>query len=67
MLDEENSGIISADLFSKSFNAYLSYEEIIRSNYSKVIQNFKVILRQNKTSVNDLDRLLLKYSEFGFI
>lgn len=67
VIDQENSGVIQTERFSKSFNAYTSYEELIRDNCSKIIQSFKGILRQNKWSVNDLDRLLLKYSEFGFI
>lgn len=53
--------------FSGSYSSYVFYEQILREDYNDTIKKFTSLIKRNKIGVNDLERQMLRYSDFGFI
>ncbi len=53
--------------FSKSFNSYAQYEEIVRERYSHTVKDLRALLQKNGWTANDLERHISRYSDFGFV
>ncbi|KAL4487873.1 hypothetical protein ABPG72_022733 [Tetrahymena utriculariae] len=64
--DFQNVSYYESELFTKSYSAYLLVEEQIRNSLTSVIQAFIEILRINRITMIEFEKILNNNSKFGY-
>ncbi|EAR88555.2 hypothetical protein TTHERM_00185290 (macronuclear) [Tetrahymena thermophila SB210] len=64
--DFQNVSYYESELFTKSYSAYLLVEEQIRSSLTSTIQAFVEVLRINRITIIEFEKILNSNSKFGY-
>ena len=66
LLDIEKRGLIHRDFFTRSYLTYVDYETDVRSRFSEVVRDLKLLLNKQNMSVLAFEKILNSHSESGF-
>jgi len=67
LLDIEKRGLVHRDFFTRSYLTYVDYETDVRSRFSEVVRDLKLLLNKQNMSVLAFEKILNSHSEYGFI